>query len=289
MSKPGTHAAAHTPVPEAEREDFSAITRLYDVEMAANATIHDLVFPLVFGAKEYVGQFSDNSASELLDMGRAMELPREARVLDIGCGRGAVARLMASTLGWRMTGIDLSEVSLQNARTSRVEGNATPLTLLHGNVYETSFPERFHGAYGTGAFCHFDATRLFARCRQLLLPGGKLAFMERVRLGNISPADWKRLTTDWHCPFVYTPEEYRSLLEAQGFTVLVSRELTSTFRVWQRKSIEVRQQLKREIVERTSLEYFETSLRFAAYENDVTEAGLLGYVLIVARRGEDGS
>src|SRR5512141_1746879 len=98
------------------QEDFAAVQRLYDVEMAANTTIHDIVFPHVFGAGEYIGQFSDNSASELLSMGKAMELPASARVLDIGCGRGAVARFMSERLGWWVTGIELAEVPLSNGR-----------------------------------------------------------------------------------------------------------------------------------------------------------------------------
>ncbi|WP_437970717.1 class I SAM-dependent methyltransferase [Sorangium sp. So ce260] len=268
-------------------ENFDAVRRLYDVEMAANATSHDLVFPHVFGPEEYVGQFSDNCATELVAMGQAMELPEGAHVLDIGCGRGAVARLLATRLGLRVTGIDLSAVPLRVARAEEIAG--ANVTYIHGDVHEHVFSDPFDGIYGTGAFCHFEAARLFARCRTLLRPDGTLAFMERIRLGDIGPVDWTRLTSEWHCPFVYSVDEYSALLREAGFTLRTVADRTPSFRVWQRRSVEVRRQLEREIVELTSREHFETSLRFAAYENDVTEAGKLGYALIVAQRGRSGA
>lgn len=82
-------------------EDFDATRRLYDEAMADNVVVHDLVYPAVFGDEEYVGQFSDNSASELLALGKALALPVGSRVLDIGCGRGAVAAFLAERFGWQ--------------------------------------------------------------------------------------------------------------------------------------------------------------------------------------------
>src|ERR1700677_3587641 len=156
-------------------EDFDAIRRLYDIEMADNVRIHDMVYPDVFGSDEYIGQFSDNSATELLAMGRAMGLPPGSVVLDVGCGRGAVARSLSRRLGWRVIGIDLASVPVDHGRAaSGLCEEGCSVSLINDNVYSHDFGLRFDGVYGTGAFCHFDAQRLFTRCRQLLKPSGVL-------------------------------------------------------------------------------------------------------------------
>jgi cyclopropane fatty-acyl-phospholipid synthase-like methyltransferase len=267
-------------------EEFAArIKTLYDEVVAENAEMHKLIFPQVFGDGEYVGQYSDNSASEIRDLGRRMDLPAGSSVLDVGCGTAGVACFLAEELGWRITGIDLSEVSLAAAR-ERVaaKGLGERVRLLQGNVYLHDFGEPFDGAYGTGAFCHFDATALFGRCREILRPEGALGFMERTRLGELSDEEMARLTTEWHCPAVYRLEEYVEVLDRAGFDVRHAVDLTESFRVWQQSSVTAREVLRDEIVRRTSEEYYRISLRLAANENDASVAGKLGYALVVARK-----
>lgn len=268
-------------------EDFVATRQLYDEAMAENVTIHDLVYPAVFGEGQYVGQFSDNSAKELEAMGAALELGAASRVLDIGCGRGAVATFLAERFDWEVVGIDLAEVPLLDAerRRAKLPGSlASRLSFLTGNVYEQPFEHPFDGIYGTGAFCHFDAARLFAHAYSLLRPGGRIGFMERVRLDAITPDDWRCLTEEWHCPFVYTTEEYRTALTQCGFESISVIDLTPTFRFWQERSVSVREQMASDIIARTSASYHERALAHARYEADVTRKGALGYALIVATR-----
>ncbi|MGJ3264482.1 MAG: SAM-dependent methyltransferase [Salinarimonas sp.] len=281
------HAAdAHAAAPE----DFEATRRLYDEAMADNVSIHDLVYPAVFGPDEYVGQFSDNSAGELGVLGTAMALPPGARVLDVGCGRGAVAAFLAERFGWRVTGIDLAGVPIADAERRRrtlPPALAERLVFVAGNAYEHAFDPPFDGIYGTGAFCHFEAARLFARCAALLRPGGRLGFMERVRIGPIAPDDWQRLTVDWRCPSVYATGEYERALAGAGFRDVSVTDMTATFRTWQARSVSVREELAEAIIARTSDAYHRTALAHARYEADVTRAGGLGYALVVATRGDD--
>ncbi len=263
----------NAPVPE----DFEGVRAFYDDAMADNAKVHDLIYPHVFGPDQYIGQFSDNSAEELRLMGWLMQLPAGAKVLDLGCGRGLVAAFLAREMGWDVTGIDLSLASVAAGR-AKQHG----VELIQGNVYEHDFTHRFDGIYSTGAACHFDAASLFARARALLVPGGRLAIFERIRLGDISAADWRKLTSDWKCPYVYTRDEYSELLTVAGFRVRHVVDTTQQFRVWQARSVEVRHALRGEIVAATSPEYFETSLALAAYEHDVSRDGLLGYATVIA-------
>lgn len=262
-------------------ENFRLVKQLYNEDMADNVVVHDLIYSAVFGDDEYIGQFSDNSASELLEMANRMSLPEHANVLDVGCGRGRIASYLADKMQWDVTGIELADVPL-NAAT----GSAR---FVRGNIYQHEFDTKFDGVYGTGSFCHFDADRLFARVRELLKPGGSLAFMERTRLGEIPPDQWDRLTREWHCPTVYSSTEYQARLAEQGFGEIEAIDLTDSFQQWQSRSVTERVRLRDEIVAVTSPEYFETSLRLAQNEADATAQGWLGYGLFVARKTAGGS
>lgn len=267
-------------------EDFDAVAALYDDAMDGNNLVHDLIYPRVYGEGEYIGQFSDNSASELTAMASATGLGAGSQVLDIGCGTAPVATFFAQRFGWHVTGIDVSANPLRKARQRVIEAGLDGHVMLErGDVYRFTFADEFDGAYGTGAFCHFDPARLFARVALLLRRGGRFAFLERVRIGDFTAEEWRHLTTEWACPTVATIDEYRELLEVNGFCVDQVRDLTSTFRGWQDRSVWVRRELRSEIVRLTSKDYYETSLRLADYENAVTKAGKLGYVMIVATNG----
>lgn len=274
-----------TALPDAA-EDFDAVAALYDDAMDGNNLIHDLIYPRVYGEGEYIGQFSDNSASELAAMASATGLGAGSRVLDIGCGTAPVATFFAQHFGWHVTGIDVSASPLRKARQRVAEaGLGDQVTLVAGDVYRFPFLHKFDGGYGAGAFCHFDPARLFARAALLLRPGGKLAFMERVRTGEFTSEEWDHLTTKWACPTVTTTGEYRELLEANDFRVDQIHDLTPAFRDWQNRSVVVRQELRAEILRLTSEDYYETSVQLADYENAVTKAGKLGYAMIVATNG----
>jgi SAM-dependent methyltransferase len=263
-------------------ENFCGTQTLYNEVMRENIIIHDLVYPHVFGKDQYIGQFSDNSVDELQLMGQSLDLPKGSRVLDIGAGRGRVAVWMAHRFSWKITGIDLAEIPIQEAKEFRKQFPSIDINFIHANIYDYQFDSLFDGLYGTGAFCHFNAENLFKHCYDLLQPSGRMTFMERIRLGPITNADWQHLTADWNCPYVYSKEEYETLLEKSGFKSLKAIDLTGPFRLWQERSVSVRENLKHDIIKLTSQNYYDASLNLAKYENDVTGKGLLGYMCFTA-------
>jgi cyclopropane fatty-acyl-phospholipid synthase-like methyltransferase len=264
-------------------EDPSAVRHFYDETLAGNLKVHDLIYRHVFGPDQYIGQYSDNSRDELTVMGSSLDIPRGANVLDIGSGRGCVAVYFAKIFGWSITGVDITRRATEEARRHRAPAGAS-LTFIEGDLYTVDLDRTFDGAYAVGAFCHFDANHLFERLWWLLVPGGRLAFMERVLERRISRSEWHNLTALWHCPAVYSETEYRAALDASGFRITKVIDLTASFRVWQRRSVEVRERLAETIIARTSREYHTAAFASARYENDVTQRGGLGYRLFLGEK-----
>jgi 2-polyprenyl-3-methyl-5-hydroxy-6-metoxy-1,4-benzoquinol methylase len=98
-------------------------------------------------------------------------LPPGAAVLDAGCGGGEFTQFI-SDLGFRSTGIDLSEKAIEFARRSyptqdfRVGGPED---------FTAEFSEKFQAIWSSEVIEHiFDVYQFLVSLRQCLAPGGKL-------------------------------------------------------------------------------------------------------------------
>ena len=145
------------------------------------------------------------------------------RILDIGCGIGGPARLMASRYGAKVTGIDLTPDFVRTARrlsaltgldTAFVEGSALDLpfaaarfdlaTLLHVGM---NVP---------------DKPRLFAEAARVLRSGGTFALYD-VMLHGAPPAfpvPWAETPA---LSFLAAPDAYLAAAEAAGFRLAARR------------------------------------------------------------------
>ena len=96
-------------------------------------------------------------------------------LLDAGCGTGEYALWFASE-GARVTGIDLSEGSLAEARSYAAEHGLEGAAFERRSVLDTGFPaESFDFVYCTGVLHHTPAPfRGFRELCRLLRPGGKM-------------------------------------------------------------------------------------------------------------------
>ncbi len=98
-------------------------------------------------------------------------LPAGADVLELGCGSGTVAAVLAD--GRSYTGVDLSEGQLARARERLPEK-----TFLHGDLTRISFPdEAFDAVVAFYVFNHVPQAEqrpTFERIFRWLRPGGRL-------------------------------------------------------------------------------------------------------------------
>jgi ubiquinone/menaquinone biosynthesis C-methylase UbiE len=101
-----------------------------------------------------------------------------AQILDYGCGIGSSIEEVIKFKPKKITGIDISEVSIQKAK-DKNSGSEVELELLVGNCEKTEFQDnKFDIVYGTGILHHLKMSESLAEIHRVLKPGGSFLFIE---------------------------------------------------------------------------------------------------------------
>ena len=114
-------------------------------------------------------------------LGRALDLPPGARVLDAGCGRGHVAMRLAAEFGYRVHGVDLLAGDVARARAEAARRGLGALVGFEvGDYADLPVPDaHFDGAFTLETLVHApDAAAALAEFARVLAPGGRLALFE---------------------------------------------------------------------------------------------------------------
>lgn len=171
----------------------------------------------------------------------AARLPDEGtgeRVLDVGCGRGGPAAVLADRYGWQVLGVDLVAYNARQAQqtaadrgvddaTSFCVGDATALPVASGAVA---------GAVAVDAFVYFpDRAAAIDELGRVLEPGGAAVISDLVAADGAGGAV-EAFATAWDMERPATVTEYRSMIEAAGLEVHTVADLTAhsvgRFRRW---------------------------------------------------------
>jgi phosphoethanolamine N-methyltransferase len=152
------------------------------------------------------------------------------RVLDIGCGLGGAAFLIAQTYGARVHGIDLSDNMLRLARERCQEARLTDrVSFERADIVQYTPPITFDLAHSRDVFLHIhDKAGLFAAIRRCLRPGGQLLFTDYLcRAGERTPEFANYIRSRGYD--LRAAEEYRVLLDRAGFEVRLAEDRTAEF------------------------------------------------------------
>ena len=115
------------------------------------------------------GRNSRQSSLEVPLMIRALRLPRQVRVLEVGCGRGIALPVLAKVLRpRRLVGLDMEPALLERARV-HAAATGTAVELVPGDVRAMPFPDE-----------SFDLVIDFGTCYHIAHPRKALAEIERV-------------------------------------------------------------------------------------------------------------
>ena len=158
-----------------------------------------------------------------------------ARLVDIGCGYGATARLFARRCDATVTGFTVARAQADHA------DPAGGVTILHRDWLANGLPATgFDGAYAIESSEHMaDKPRFFAEAWRVLRPGGRLVVC--AWLASERPRPWEvrhllePICREGRLPSMGSETEYRAMAEAAGFATSgfedVSRHVRRTWRI----------------------------------------------------------
>jgi len=199
---------------------------------------------LLHGTKHYgwyepgqsMWQFSAAMRRMENQLGTRLALPAGAKVLDAGCGVGDVARTMAGTYNLKVTGIDILDFNLEEARQrSATAGLGERTTFRLGDYHRLEFPgQSFDGVYTMETLVHAaNPARVLAEFRRVLRPGGRLVMFEysRTPQAQLSPEANEALRKV--CELAAMPAwltmnhgDWERLLKQEGFAVDSAEDVT---------------------------------------------------------------
>jgi tocopherol O-methyltransferase len=156
-------------------------------------------------------------------------------VVDVGCGYGATARLLARDRGATVTGLTLS--AAQAAAAPEQPG----VTILVRDWLRNELPDAaFDAAIAIESLSHMpDKPRVFGELARVVRPGGRLVVVDWLARERAGAAE-RRLLLDPICaegrlPELHAASEYVGFLRASGLTVVgfddLSRRAARTWSV----------------------------------------------------------
>ncbi|WP_307796318.1 bifunctional class I SAM-dependent methyltransferase/N-acetyltransferase [Amycolatopsis sp. 195334CR] len=169
------------------------------------------------------GPGSDETTARLLAL--AGPVPPRPRILDLGCGPGRSALVLAAATGGHVTGVDLHQPYLDQFLDSADRaGLRAQVTAMRCSMDALPFPDRsFDLVWCEGAAYNLGFATALDSWRRLLAPGGVLVVTEIEFTGtDPSPA-----TVDFWAeryPLRY-PDDNREIAAAAGYTVLAHHRL----------------------------------------------------------------
>lgn len=185
-----------------------------------------LQYERVYG-EDFVSPGGIDMARELI---ARLALAPGSRVLDVGCGLGGSAFVMAREFGLEVDGIDLSKNMLEiAARKLDAHGLQGQVRLEWGDCLELERENLYDAVYSRDVFLHIhDKARLLSVLHAALRPGGRLLFTDYC----CGPQPWG----DEFAAYVegrgydlQTPEAYAELISAAGFRQAAAEDATMRF------------------------------------------------------------
>jgi arsenite methyltransferase len=153
-----------------------------------------------------------------------MELARGASLLDLGCGSGTSARVLAVERGLHIVGIDLSRSSLTQAMQDA--GNL-PIGFVQADAHRLPFlDDTFYALLGECVFSLFaDKDAVLSGLRRVLRPDGRVGITD-ICVNGVLPAAFVE-TADWAClAGALSRTAYIELFERNGFEIVGAEDET---------------------------------------------------------------
>lgn len=138
-----------------------------------------------FGGLRRMNAYTRARYDLVLECARKANLPADARILEVGCGDGALSGVLCSKLRIAACGVDTSETGLALAR-SMFADRGLAGDFRHITGYDTGFPDAsFDLIVCSDVIEHVDnPNAMLVEIRRLLVPRGRLIITTPLRFSE---------------------------------------------------------------------------------------------------------
>jgi SAM-dependent methyltransferase len=181
---------------------------------------------------EDLGQTGWMTAGEFRQFLALLELKRGARLLEVGFGAGGCALYAAEVGGLQVTGIDINQNGVRNARElAEFKGLGNQVQFERADASQTlPFADAaFDAIFSNDAICHLDGRlSVLTEWNRLIAPGGRILFTDAMVVTGILTSEEIAIRSSiGHYLFLPMGENDRLIREA-GFTLLRADDLTAS-------------------------------------------------------------
>jgi ubiquinone/menaquinone biosynthesis C-methylase UbiE len=170
--------------------------------------------------------FQIGGPKSTLQLTRQCKVDKNSMVLDVGCGTGYNAVLIAKGFGCTVIGVDIAEVSIQKAlKRAHDEGITDKVTFRIGDAYELPFEDGSFDVILTEFVSQFlDMKRALNEFKRVLRSGGRVGINEMYKDSQIPITQGKEIQEAedtiaelTELPFkLHSPEHWEQLFEEAG-------------------------------------------------------------------------
>ncbi|HUB01090.1 MAG TPA: methyltransferase domain-containing protein [Terriglobales bacterium] len=172
---------------------------------------------------EDLGQTSWVTTQESDDIPRLLELGRQSKVLEIGCGSGRYALRVAEATGCQVVGVDVNPLGIANANAlAQMRGLSERVRFEECDVSsKLAFAEEeFDAVFANDVLCHIpERLGLFAEIIRILKAAGQFLFSDALVIGGLISSEELAIRSSIG-KYVFSPAgENERLLMAAGFGI----------------------------------------------------------------------
>ena len=183
-------------------------------------------YEAIYG-RNFISPGGEATARALLGLAA---LEPSMNVLDVGCGLGGAAFVMAQAFDVQVHGIDLScnMLAIAQARLEQA-GLAHAVSFEHADILRYVPAIEYDLVHSRDVFLHIhDKAGLFAAIMGCLRPGGQLLFSDYLCRAGVRSADFEAYIESRGYD-LRSLDQYRALLGLAGFDVLLAQDRTPEF------------------------------------------------------------